>query len=107
MGTASLELGRSKGRHFESFHFLVIFVKKWLSPRKNFQREIFFETNFFGLKYVLKHSESIPKKNFRNFFFRKFFFENFHFLTIFVKKLLSPRKRVKRLRLAGQARQRS
>ena len=31
--------------------------------KKNFQREIFFKLNFFGLKYVLKHSESIWKKN--------------------------------------------
>ena len=38
-------------------------------PEKNFQQENFFEINFFGLKYVLKHSESILKKN--------FFFKNF------------------------------
>merc|ERR1712074_225362 len=72
---------------FENFLFLAIFDKKWLSPRKNFQRENFFEINFFGLKYVLKHSESIPKKK-----FSKIFFENFHFVTPFVKIWLSPRK---------------
>ena len=53
-------------------------------PEKNFQREIFFEINFFGLEYVLKHSESILKKKFKNFG-RKFsllvIFD--HFLTVF------------------------
>ena len=53
--------------------FLTIFVKKWLSPRKKFQGENFFDINFFGLKYVLKHSESIPKKNFFENFFSKIF----------------------------------
>ena len=52
----------------KNFFFLAVFVKKWLSPRKNFQREIFFEIDFFGLEYVLKHSESIWKKNFETFF---------------------------------------
>ena len=49
-------------------------------PEKNFQRVKFFEIDFFGLEYVLRHSESIRKKN------SKILVENFHFrsfLTIF------------------------
>ena len=52
-------------------------------PEKNFQREIFFEIDFFGLEYVLKYSESILKKK---IFFSKSLVENFYFwsfLTIF------------------------
>merc|ERR1712074_360934 len=92
MGSLALKLERTSSTYDYVFSknslFLAIFDKKWLSPRKKISTGIFFELNFFGLKYVLKHSESIPKKN----FFR-IFFENFHFLTIFVKKWLSPRKK--------------
>ena len=53
-------------------------------PEKNFQRGKFFEIDFFGLEYVLRHSESILKKKFKNFG-RKFsllvIFD--HFLTVF------------------------
>ena len=73
----------------KNFFFLAIFVKKWLSPRKNFQREIFFEINFFGLKYVLKHSESIPKKN----FFRKFF-RKFSLFGYFRQKMVKSQKKI-------------
>ena len=48
-----------------------------VKSQKKIQREIFFEINVFGIKYVLKHSESIKKS--------KFVVENFHFLAIFVK----------------------
>ena len=41
-------------------------------PEKNSQREIFFDTNFFGLKYVLKHSESILKKKLQKFWSKIF-----------------------------------
>ena len=71
---------------FGKFPILADFVK-YDSPRK-ILTEIFFEINFFGLKYVLKDSESIPKK-----IFFAIFFENFLFLAIFVKKWLSPRKK--------------
>ena len=50
-------------------------------PEKNFQQENFFEINFFGLKYVLKHSESILKKK-----ISKILVENFHYVAILVKK---------------------
>ena len=63
-----------------------------VKSQKKHSKGNFFETNFLGLKYVLKHSESIPKKN----FFSKFFFENFHFLTTFVKQWLSTRKKFSR-----------
>ena len=64
----------------KSINWHGVIIRKWREfmkitrvPEKNFQREIFFETNFFGLKYVLKHSESIPKKTFfRNFFSKVF-----------------------------------
>ena len=35
-----------------------------MSQKNFFQREIFFEIDFFSLKYVLKHFESILKKDF-------------------------------------------
>ena len=60
---------------FENFHFLAIFVKKWLSPRKNFQRGNFFRNQLFRFKI-----------RFETFWIdsKKFFFEDFHFLAIFV-----------------------
>lgn len=49
------------------------------SQKKKFNGIFFFEINIFGLKYVLKHSESIWKKN----FFENFFFQNVHFWSYF------------------------
>ena len=46
----------------ENFPFWPISSKNGRVPEK-FSTEFFFEINFFGLKYVLKHSESISKKN--------------------------------------------
>ena len=60
----------------QNFHYVANFVKKGRVPEKNFQREIFFDINFFGLEYVLKHSE---KKS-------KILVENFHHVVILVKK---------------------
>ena len=53
------------------FHYFGHFGRKTTkSHEKNFTREKIFDFEIFGLKYVLKHSESIPtKKNFRPKFF--------------------------------------
>ena len=66
------------------------FKKTAMSPKKNFQRENFFRYQFFRFKIRFETFWIDSKKK-----FRKFFFENFHFLTIFVKKWLSPRKNFK------------
>ena len=52
------------------------------SHEKNFTREKIFDFEIFVLKYVSKHSESIPKK----IFWPKIF-KNFHFLVIFWLKM--------------------
>ena len=53
------------------FTILTIFTEKRLRhTKKNFTREKIFDFDIFGLKYVFKHSESIPtKKIFRPKFF--------------------------------------
>ena len=67
--------------------FFTILVEIRQSPRKkNLQEKNFDE--IFGLKYVLKHSESIPTKKIvstNNFWLG-------HFFTVLAKKWLSPRK---------------
>ena len=73
-----------KKNFFQKFWSKIFTMWPFLSkngrvPEKNFQREIFFEIDFFGLEYVLKHSESILKKN----FFFKNFGRKFSFLVIF------------------------
>ena len=59
------------------FTLWLFWSKNGRVPEKNFQRGNFFEIDFFGLEYVLRHSESILKKN------SKILVENFHFLVIF------------------------
>ena len=75
-------------KNFENFQFLAILSLNGYVPEKKNSTGIFFELNFFGLKYVLKHYESIPKK----IFFRKCFSIIFFFCPFSSKKWLSPRK---------------
>ena len=60
------------------FAFWAILAKKRQSPRKKFYKGKIFDFEIFGLKYVLKHSESIPtKKIFRQKFLTLSFFHYF------------------------------
>lgn len=65
------------------------FRKNGRVPEKKFPTGNFFEVNSFGLEHVLKHSESILKKN----VFSKNSVENFHHVAIFRQKRLSPREK--------------
>ena len=42
--------------------FFTILAKKWLSPRKNFVVGKIFDFEIFVLRYISKHSQSIPTK---------------------------------------------
>ena len=59
--------------HF--FTILGFLAEKRLSPSKKNRRENIFDFEIFGLKYVLKHSESIPNNK---IFDQNFYFAIFH-----------------------------
>ena len=72
--------------------FSLYLPKNDLVPRKNFTREKIFDFEIFILKYVSKHSESIPtKKNFRPIFFDFAIFHHFGPKTRFLKFLGSKK----------------
>ena len=78
----SIPIKKNSTKIFRLCHFFTILAKKWLSPRKNFVMEKIFDCVILVLKYVSKHSDSIPTKNILTT-------ENFwlcHFFTIFWPK---------------------
>ena len=77
---------------FVFFTILAILAEKRVSPRKNFVTEKIFDFKIFGVKYVFKHSESIPTKK----IFSTKIFWLCHFFTILVilaEKNKVPRKK--------------
>ena len=55
-------------KFFSKIFFFCHLRHKMVQSKKKISTGIFFEINFFGLKYVLKHSESIPKNFFSKIF---------------------------------------
>ena len=76
-----IDLKKKSKIFLENFHFLAIFVKKWLSPRKQiFNGKFFSKPTFrFKIRFEIFWIDST-----NNFF--DFFLVSFHFLAIFVKK---------------------
>ena len=69
-----------------------LLAEKRQSPSKKFYMGKIFDFKIFGLKYVLKHFESIPTKKIfdQNFLTLSFF----RFLAILAEKRQSPSKKI-------------
>ena len=82
LGTCVLEIFSKIPKKIQKFWSKIFTIwlfwsKNGRVPEKNFQREIFFEIDFFGLEYVLRHSESILKQTFQKFWSKIFTFGHF------------------------------